>query len=29
MARDSYDDAYARPVRRLLVAVVVMLLIGW
>jgi rod shape-determining protein MreC len=28
MARDSYDDAYARPVRRLLVAVVVMLLIA-
>jgi hypothetical protein len=29
MARDSYDDAYARPVRRLLVAVVVICLIGW
>jgi rod shape-determining protein MreC len=27
MARDSYDDAYARPVRRLLVAVVVICLI--
>jgi cell shape-determining protein MreC len=28
MARDSYDDAYSRPVRRLLVAVVVILLIA-
>jgi len=28
MARDSYDDAYARPVRRLLVAVLVICLIA-
>jgi rod shape-determining protein MreC len=28
MARDSYDDAYARPVRRLLVAVVVVCLVA-
>ena len=28
MARDSYDDSYARPVRRLLVAVVVICLIA-